>query len=164
MKTLKRITIKRLKSWRPCGSYMRDKRLLKLTGGRKSLTPLQIAALDITVEDRLWVLLRPEIIPEKRLHLLACDFAESVLPIFEAQYPYDKRPRAAIEAKRRWVAGEITDEELAAAWAAARDAGRAAAWDAASDAASDAAWNKIYIFAERLIRYSERLELNRGMV
>jgi len=61
-----------------------------------------------------------------------------------------------------WAAGWAAAR--AAAWAAARDAGRAAAWDAASDAASDAAWNKIYIFAERLIRYSERLELNRGMV
>jgi hypothetical protein len=80
---------------------------------------------------------------ERIYHLLACDYAERVLPIFEKERPDDKRPRQAIETKLRWVASEATSEELAAAgdaaWAAARDAAGAAAWAAAWAAARDAA-------------------------
>mgnify|MGYP001084518389 CR=1 FL=1 len=77
--------------------------------------------------------------------LFACDCAERVLPLFEKVNPEDKRPRAAIETSRKFISGEATQEELAAARAAARAAAwvasdatwaaRAAAW-----AASDAAW------------------------
>ena len=127
-------------------------------------TPLQIARWDdIPVQDRLWVLLREEIIPAHELHELACRFAESVLHMFEDRYPDDKRPRRAIEAKRAWLRGEIGDDELstanevavavaktsdrgsasAAAWAASSaaywDAASVAAWDAANEAAMAAA-------------------------
>ncbi len=98
------------------------------------------------------------------LRLLACDYAALSLHIFENKYPNDKRPRLAIQARRDFAAGKITQAELLAAvdaardtaWAAARGtawntasdaawaAARAAAWAAASDAAwaaaSDAAW------------------------
>ena len=47
---------------------------------------------------------------------------------------------AALDMKRRWLAGQATDEELAAAWDAAWAGARAGAWDAAWDAARDAAW------------------------
>lgn len=73
------------------------------------------------------------------LHEFACLCADDVLPLFEAKYPDDKRPRLAIEAKRKWLRGEITDEGLAAARAAVCDAARAAAGDAALAAAWDAA-------------------------
>ena len=39
-----------------------------------------------------------------RLVTFAADCAERVLPIFEARYPEDLRPRQAIEAARAWVA------------------------------------------------------------
>jgi hypothetical protein len=67
---------------------------------------------------------------------MAADFAESTLPIYEAAYPNDNRPRLAIQAARDFADGKILDAAIAAAIAAARDAARAA-W-AASDAASDA--------------------------
>ena len=78
---------------------------------------------------------------EPLLHEAACVFAEGALRIANVT---DPRSWAAIEAKRKWLRGEITDNELAAAMAAAW----AAAWDAASDAAraaaraaaTDAAW------------------------
>ena len=84
------------------------------------------------------------------LHDLACRFAEDVLPLYEREHPGDLRPRQAIDTKRRWLRGEATDEELAAARAAmaamdARDAAMAAmdamaaAWAAARDAAMAAA-------------------------
>ena len=68
--------------------------------------------------------------------LVAADFAESVLHIFEEKYPDDSRPRAAIAAVRAFAKGEIAEEELRVAWDAARAAARAA-W---GDAAAAAAW------------------------
>lgn len=83
--------------------------------------------LGILSTDTLDLVLRKEFIEERALHLLACDFAEHVLHIFEKEYPNDDRPRKAIETKRFWIDGKITKEEL--------DAARYAAWDAAWDAA-----------------------------
>ena len=79
------------------------------------------------------------------LHEFACRCAEDALALIKNP---DPRTIAAIEAKRKWVRGEITDQDLAAArnaawdaWAAAGDAARAAgdAARAAGDAARDAA-------------------------
>ena len=83
------------------------------------------------------------------LHEFACDEAERALALTDNP---DPRSIAAITTKRRWLCGEATDAERAAArdaawdaaWAAAWDAARAAAWAAARaaawDAARDAAW------------------------
>ena len=59
--------------------------------------------------DTIDLVLREEFIDAKTLHLLACDFAESVLPIFEKKYPEDNRPRRAIEVKRLWIDEEYKD-------------------------------------------------------
>jgi hypothetical protein len=67
----------------------------------------------------------------KILHEFACSCAEDALALVAQP---DERSVAAIEAKRKWINGEITDEEF--------DSTRAAAWDAAlaaSRAARDAA-------------------------
>jgi hypothetical protein len=88
---------------------------------------------------------------ERTARLAAADFAEAVLPIYEARHPDDDRPRKAIEAARAFANGEIdaaawaaagaaaTAAASAAAWAAAGAAARAAAGDAAGDAARAAA-------------------------
>lgn len=52
------------------------------------------------------------VIPDKKLHLLACDFAEKALPHFEEKYPEDKRPRNAIEVKRLWIEEEYKNEQI----------------------------------------------------
>jgi len=134
--TLKEITVKQIMKWKPCAEYTR-KIVEKLWAGRKSLAPLEIAALDIPAKDRLWVLLRNEIIPEKKLHLLACDFADDALA--SVKNP-DPRSLVAIQAKRDWVAGKITDRELEIARVAARKAAWEVAWEAARRAAWGAAW------------------------
>ena len=71
----------------------------------------------------------------------ACCNAEVALLVAEIE---DSRCWEAIEAKRAWLRGEISDKELAAARAAARDAARDAAraadWDSARAAARDSAW------------------------
>lgn len=93
----------------------------------------------VSDSNKLWVVLREEIIPEKDLHDFACKFAESVLHLFEDKYPDDDRPRKAIQAKRDYIAGKISKDELRAARFAAEDAAGAAAWAAARAAAEDAA-------------------------
>ena len=83
------------------------------------------------------------------LHGFACDVAEEALDLVESKgSEIDRRSRSAIEVKRKWIHGEASDDELAAAWdaawdaatAAARDAAWAAATAAATAAAGDAAW------------------------
>jgi hypothetical protein len=78
------------------------------------------------------------------LRLLACDYAESVLGLFEKEYPDDDRPRKAIEVSRLYAHGNVSKKQLDAARDAASDAAWDAwdAWDArdARDAAMDAAW------------------------
>ena len=105
------------------------------------------------LDDALWAL---RAVPQKQkkqrdriARLMACDFAKSVLPIFEEKYPNDMRPRNAIKIARKFANGNATQEELetaraagAAAWddrAAARAAALAAAWAAALAAARAAA-------------------------
>ena len=77
---------------------------------------------------------------DKNLRLFACWCAEQVLPIYEKDYPNDKRPRHAIDSARRYAEGLATAKELSAAWAAAWAAASAAAWAAARAAALAAAW------------------------
>lgn len=87
------------------------------------------------VADVIWALRATTKNCDVVARLMAADFAESVLHIYEAAYANDRRPRDAIEAARAFALGEIND----AAWVAARAAARAAAGDAARDAARDAA-------------------------
>ena len=140
--------------------------LAKALGGIKAygrdtpITLLQI--LDINgFDDALWAL-RACDDAETFSRLLACDYAEHVLPIFETQYPDDDRPRKAIAVSRRHAHGEATDAELsaagaagAAAWHAAWAAG-AAAWyaaEAAAEAAArDAAWHAECTWQEARLR------------
>ena len=64
---------------------------------------------------------------------LAIEFAEKALPIWEAKYPEDMRPRRAIEAAKEWLKNPST-----AAYADAARAARAAR-DATNDIANAAA-------------------------
>jgi hypothetical protein len=82
-------------------------------------------------EKVLSFVLREGFIEENDLHELACKFAENVLHVFETKYPNDKRPRLAIEAKRKFIKGEINKDKLTAASAAARYAAGAARYAAA---------------------------------
>lgn len=132
----------------------RYRHLAKELGGVKRYgfdTPISIERILDTngLDDALWAL-QAAIEPADRFNrLLACDYAEHVLYIYESQHPDDKRLRQVIEVSRRYVMGLATEEELAtardAAWAAVCDAARDAraawsAWAAVWAAARDAAW------------------------
>jgi hypothetical protein len=82
----------------------------------------------------------------------ATDCAERALPLFEARFPDDDRPRKAIEAARAYWRGEIeadsaksAGESAWSAWSAvestmsAESAAESAAWSAAQSAAKSAA-------------------------
>ena len=139
---MKSVTIDQILAWEPCLAYPRD-RIEELAAGRTEITAPEIAALDIPAEDRLWMLLHNEFLTDAQMHELACQFAEAALTKErEAGQEPDARSWAAIEAKRKWLRGEITDDEWAAAWYAAMDAAmdaRYAAWYAAWYVAMDAA-------------------------
>ncbi len=162
------LTYAQVRDMKPCSGGFRD--ATKKLGGIKSWTntPKTIREMleaDVSGEDVIWAFARPEVIGARMSRLFACAVAESVLPIFEAQYPDDARPRQAIDVARRYANGLATEDELdaakAPAWDAALavrtaarpaaqnaalaarsavwDSARSAAWDAARAAASDAA-------------------------
>ena len=100
-----------------------------------------VQALDATnIQDAFWWLRANDLTPdqERDLRLLACDYAEHVLHIFEDKNPNDYRPRRAIDTARRHALGQATKEELVNAAGAARAAAGAAA-TADADAARAAA-------------------------
>jgi len=113
--------------------------------GRHKPIPLTEIADVLGIEDALWSLdcTQDKEKADLTSQMLAVDFADHVLHIYEETYPDDDRPRKAIEAARLYIQGEISDAAWDAArdaaWAAARDAAWVAARDAARDAERDAA-------------------------
>jgi len=87
---------------------------------------------NVTAQDKLWLVLRESWIPAPVLHEFACRCAEWAFALVGGA---DPRSVEAIATKRRWLRGEATDDELAAA----QDAARAAAWGAARTTAWGAA-------------------------
>ena len=140
-----KINLEYIKTFDPCQSGVDE----YVKAGHESFNGTVLEFLDlkgVPISNKLWVVLRKEIIPENDLHELACKFAESVLHIYEKEYPNDDRPRKAIEARRKYIKGEITRgglEDAMAAWDTARYAARAAS-DAAWDTAKDTAWAAWY--------------------
>jgi len=145
---MKTVTIDVIKSWKPCWLKQPGgcERLESVYEGREHWTALDIIndmpSRDVSAKDILWLVLRQELIDEKILHVLACDFAQDAIDrLWTPNYPNDNRPQNAIEAKRRWLRGEATDQELVVAEAAALAAAgsvRATAGAAALAAAGSA--------------------------
>ena len=71
----------------------------------------------------------------KALVRCSCEMAQFVLPIFEKEYPKDRRPRKAIKTALAWTEGKASLEEV-------RKAARAA--NAACDAANAAYYAAYY--------------------
>lgn len=108
------------------------------------LTILETNGLD----DCLWSLRATHQDADIISRLMAAQFAEAVLPIWERENPDDMRPRNAINAARDFACGKIDEAELATARYAARTAALtpptpAAAAVAAAVAAAAAARNEV---------------------
>lgn len=122
-----KITRDLLRRW--CAGYT-DEKIAALVPA-DGLSPLEIAALDnIPVEDRMWVLLREEVIPARELRLLACGWADGAC---RAAGWDDERSLEAIAVARRFAVGEATEAERKAAASAAWEA-RSVAWSTSKSA------------------------------
>ena len=153
---------------KPCDRYNRGV-LNRLVPDREEIEAIEILNLGLPHGDLVWLACR--LMTREQAVSFALGCAERVLPIWEAKYPDDNRPRLAIEAAKSgdreaawtaagdaadaaWVAaGAASDAARAAAratrdaaWAATRDAARAATWAAAW--AADA-WGDQEINAQR---------------
>ena len=137
---MKSITLIALMSWRPCPPYPRG-RIKRLFAGRKRITWRGVAKWRIPAADRLWVLLRTELVDEAILFEFVCDVAERALM---AERAAGREPHAdswnAIAVRRRWLRGEATDEDVRQAYVAANAAAYAADAAHAAHAARAAAY------------------------
>ena len=135
-------TFKHLRDVGACKS--RYKLLRAALKGVKDTEPINLLTILNTngLSDALWALRATNENCDKIARLMAADFAEEVLPIWN-KYSDNKRPELAIKAARDFANGHISLQEMAAAGDAAWTAGAAAcdAWAAwaACDAASAAA-------------------------
>ena len=141
---MKTVTVEQFRKFGPCwlGTAEGREKFARIAAIRNEWTALDVLNLpDVSVQDKFWSVLREEFIEAPILHEFACRCAEYALSFVEGS---DPRSIAAIEAKRKWLRGEITDAELAAAcdaaWDAAHDAAMYAARIAARVAAQDVAW------------------------
>ena len=133
---MKTVIVEQFKSFRPCWleTAKGRERFARIAAIRNEWTALDVLNLpDVSAQDKLWSVLREEFIDAPVLHEYACRCAEYALTFVREP---DSRSIAAIEAKRKWLRGEISNDDLTAAWAA-----RTAAWaaDAAARAAARAA-------------------------
>lgn len=110
------------------------------------------------LNDALWCMIATTEPCDECARWLAADFAEHVLPLFEAKYPDNRVPRHAIETARAFARGHATKEELRDADDAVLNAARDVAFAAlaASDAADTATANAVHAaaFAVRAAAYA----------
>src|SRR5579872_4440325 len=115
------LTIPMIRSWKPC--YDPIKYLPESWKG----TAIDILKSEkVPPQDRLWGVLRAEAgIDDGTIRLFACWCAREALKLIPEK-DVDPRSVKTIEVSEKFAVGKATEEELAAARAAAR----AAAWDA----------------------------------
>ena len=148
----KTITYDELISWEPCWLDTPEgrRRLKYYAKKQEHWSALDILNLNrVAAGDRLWVVLREELIDVPILHEFACRCAEQALATIDKP---DARSIEAIEAKRKWLRNEITDYELEFARYAAYVAAGYALWKYSANsiaqyAAADAAWKTAKIVA-----------------
>lgn len=158
---MKTVTPKQFKKFGPCWLTTAEGRaeFARIASIREEWTAIDVLNIpDVSAEDKLWSVLRDEFIDAPILHEFACRCAEYALSFIANP---DPRSVAAIEAKRKWLRGEITDTELTAArdaaWAsvaldtverkvrfavfyAAENDAEGSSWNAAVDTVWAATW------------------------
>ncbi len=82
--------------------------LNKTTADNESLSLMTIHKT-MGINEAIWCLRTQDY---RNYCLFLADIAESVLSVFEAEYPENKQPRQAIKAIRDWYNGDITKKQL----------------------------------------------------
>ena len=144
---MKTVTVEQFKNFGPCWLETAEGRgkFARIAAIKNEWTALDVLNLpDVSVQDKFWSVLREEFIEAPILHEFACRCAEYALSFVEGP---DSRSIAAIEAKRKWLRGEITDAELDVARGEARDAAHDTAMYAARIAARVAAQDTAWVIA-----------------
>jgi len=99
---LQRITASHVMSWGDTYHQVFMSRMFAAPGR----TPLEVAAEEqIAIWTRLWLLLRPEVIPEKKLWKLGLKFVEQTEPTTQIVI-------ASCNVFRRWLKGRCSDARL----------------------------------------------------
>ena len=145
---MKTVTVEQFRRFGPCWLETAEGRgkFAGIAAIKNEWTALDVLNLpDVSVQDKFWSVLREEFIDAPILHEFACRCAEYALSFVESP---DSRIIAAIEAKRKWLRGEITDAELDVARGEARDAAHDAAMYAARIAARVAAQDAAWVIAK----------------
>ena len=151
---IKKLTEKKLMEFNPCSDGLEFAR-------KHEFDFAKIYRLCPRADWLIWLLRRTDNITKPQAVEMAIKFAAPALARFEKKYPDDKRPRAALDAAKAWLANPTEANKILASaarcearkaangiWsiyyaaadaAAAADADAAAAADAAADAAAAAA-------------------------
>jgi hypothetical protein len=146
---LKMITVEMVREWEPCYDPT------EIVPEDWTGTVLDVLDLDISIDDKFWVVLRDELLPERLLREFARWCALQVIHLWNAPdvvREYLETGNEELRAAARAVAG-------AAAWDAARDVARAVAGDAAGAAAWDAAWDAARAVARDVARDAQENKL-----
>jgi hypothetical protein len=170
---MKTITLADVRSWRPCYDPAKW-----LPQGETDWSGTALDILDrkqVPAADRLWAVLRREVLDDATLRLCACAIVRET-PLGDGRRVWDlltdDRSRRVVEVVEQYARGEASDAELAAAgaaawaaaWAAARAAARAAgaaAW-AAARAAARAAWAAAW--AARAAAWDAQIDIVRRVI
>jgi len=120
---VKRITVDQMLSL-PWSYDYEDEDIRGLFSGKESLSALDLLQDgNLPPEDKLQLVLREELLDDPILHDFACRCAEDALKLLDNP---DPRCVAAVAAKRTWLRGEMSDEELEKARDDAETAARSA--------------------------------------
>ena len=92
----------------------------------------------------IWLLRKTNAIDKQQAVLLACEFAEHILDIYEKRNPKDNRPRLAIENAREWVKNPTEENRVKCRTDAAEAAEAAATYAAATADAAAATADAAY--------------------
>ena len=106
-------------SWRPCHGAAGTRRIMR--GLPRKMTALDVLRHEAaTPADRLWCVLRSDVLSERTMRLFAAWCARTALDAGRAagREP-DPRSCAAVEIAERYALGNADDRELRAAYAAA---------------------------------------------
>lgn len=116
---MKTVTVEQFRSFNPCwlNTNKGTKRFNEIASIRQEWSALDILDLaDVPHDDKMRAVLRPEFMTDSLMHEFACRCAERAL----SRIPNpDIRSITAISAKRAWLRGEITNDDLHAARTAA---------------------------------------------